>query len=130
MRQPNNSAKPNIPRNQSVSKIVGKSNFSKSYEALATVVVNILLSSAAIAGLVKLIPDQTIQVSKLYELDQEVATMEKTVNCLKDEFSQSFDLGNSQVASLREKGLISATQRPIRFSDLNAPKVSNSSHCH
>ena len=121
--------------NKSVSKILVKPNPFKSnkfspYESIATILVNVLLSMAAIAGLVKLIPDQSVQVSKLHDLDQEVATMQKTVNCLKDDFSQSFDLGSSQTASLRAKGLVSSTQRPIRFADAsNSPKsvISNSS---
>ncbi len=116
---------------KSVSKIPLRANRSKSYENLATISVNILLSTAAIVGLIKLIPDQSVQVSKLHDLEQEVAVMEKTVNCLKDEFSQSFDLGSSQAASLRAKGLISATQRPIRFSDdLDSPKMSNQKTCN
>lgn len=110
---------------KSVSRISLKTNRSKSYEALATVLVNIILSTAAIAGLVRLIPDQAVQISKLQDLEQEVTAREKTVDCLRDEFSQSFDLGASQAASLREKGLISATQRPIRFSDVNSPKLSS-----
>ncbi|AFY75314.1 hypothetical protein Syn7502_03466 [Synechococcus sp. PCC 7502] len=115
---------------QSVSKISARSNHTKSYEALATIVVNVLLSTAAIAGLVRLIPAQTVQIGKLHELDQEVASMEKSVSCLKDEFSQSFDLGSSQAASLREKGLISATQRPIKFTDTNSPKLPVATRCN
>jgi hypothetical protein len=116
---------------QAVTKIALKPNRSKTYEIIATIAVNVLLSSAAIAGLVKLIPDQSVQISKLHALDQEVTARQKTVNCLRDDFSQSFDLGSSQAASLREKGLISATQRPIRFSDdLNSAKISNSKSCN
>jgi hypothetical protein len=119
-KQVNNQAK-----TQTVSRISVKTNRSKSYEALATVLVNVILSTAAIAGLVRLIPDQAVQISKLQVLEQEVTAREKTVDCLRDEFSQSFDLGATQAASLREKGLISATQRPIRFSDANSPKLSS-----
>lgn len=116
---------------KSVSKIPVRANRCKSYEALATISVNILLSTAAIAGLIKLIPDQSVQISKLDDLDREVAAMEKTVNCLKDEFSQSFDLGSTQTASLRAKGLIGATQRPIRFSDdLDNRNTSNPKTCN
>jgi len=116
---------------QAVTRITLKPNRSKTYETIATIAVNVLLSSAAIAGLVKLIPDQSVQISKLHALEQEVTARQKTVNCLRDDFSQSFDLGSSQAASLREKGLISATQRPIRFSDdLNSAKISNSKTCN
>jgi hypothetical protein len=116
---------------QAVTKITLKPSRAKTYETIATIAVNVLLSSAAIAGLVKLIPDQSVQVSKLQALEQEVTARQKTVNCLRDDFSQSFDLGSSQAASLREKGLISSTQRPIRFSeDVNSVKISDPKSCN
>jgi len=114
---------------QAVTRITPKPNRAKTYETIATIAVNVLLSSVAIAGLVKLIPDQSVQISKLHALDQEVTARQKTVNCLRDDFSQSFDLGSSQAASLREKGLISATQRPIRFSD-DVNKISSPKSCN
>lgn len=98
-----------------------KPNHAKSYETLATILVNIILSVAAIASLIKLIPEQSVQASRLNDLNTEVAAREKTVNCLREQFSQSFDLGNSQTASLRDKGLIKSTQRPIRI--INDPNT-------
>ncbi len=119
------------PESDRPSQITVKTNHSKSYEILVKIFVNFLLTSAAIAGLVKLIPNQSEQISKLQDLEREVIAKEKTVNCLKDRFSQSFDLGASQAASLREKGLISTTQRPIKFSGDSSPsKQVSVSNCN
>jgi hypothetical protein len=115
--------------NVNVASLKVKPSHAKSYETIAKISVNMMFIATVIAGLAKLIPEQSIQLSRLNDLNAEVAAREKTVSCLREQFSQSFDLGNSQTASLRDKGLIKVTQRPIRFINDVAPtdaKESNS----
>lgn len=86
-------------------------------ELLAAIAVNFGLCAAAIASIINIIPIQAAQVVKLHELEQEVELKQKAVNCLWDEFSNSFAIGSTQVASLRKRGFISTNQRVIKFID-------------
>ncbi len=88
---------------------------SRATQAVAVITVNLILSAIAIVSLVKLWQFQDSQKSQLQDIEREVSSMESNVNVLKDKFSQAFDSGQSQSALLRQKGLISPTQRPIKF---------------
>src|SRR5919202_6747106 len=73
----------------------------RSYQAVAgettvKLVVNVVISSAAIAGLVQLLPYHLSQQSKLQEVGAEVKRTEKRVNDLRTEFGRSFDSGQAK----------------------------------
>lgn len=114
MRKAKASGKPDF--RQSVTPISTVPQASPS-EFLPVIAVNFIFFTVAIANIINLIPTQAVQVTKLQELEREVEFKQKTVDCLREQFSQSFNIGSAQVASLRKKGFISATQRPIKFTD-------------
>jgi len=89
----------------------------RAMECAAVILLNVTLSAIAIVSLVKLGQFQMSQKGQLQDVEQAVTQMDSNVNSLKDKFYQAFDSGQSQSALLRQKGLISPSQRPIKFSE-------------
>lgn len=82
--------------------------------------VNILLSAIAIAALVKLIPYQATQESKLKELDTAVNSTQKRVSLVQANFRQYFDPAQTRSLMQRTTNRIDPSQRQII---LQAPKA-------
>ena len=82
-------------------------------EITVKLVVNMVLSAAAIAALVQLLPYHLSQQAKLREVRAEVNRTEKRVNDLRTDFGRSFD--NSQANSvMREQSYrVDPNQRQV-----------------
>lgn len=91
-----------------------------SYQAVAgettvKLVVNLVLSAAAIAGLVQLLPYHLSQQSKLRELRTEVKRTEERVQGLRADFSRSFDPGQTRNVMQEQSYRVDPNQRQIVF---------------
>lgn len=82
-------------------------------EITAKLVVNILLSAAAIAGLVKLLPHHLSQQAKLREVRVEAERTEERVNNLRADFSRSFDPGQAKSVMQEQSYRVDPTQRQV-----------------
>ncbi|HEY9711412.1 MAG TPA: hypothetical protein V6D48_24610 [Oculatellaceae cyanobacterium] len=76
-------------------------------------VVNVVISAAAIAGLVQLLPYHLSQQSKLGEVRAEVKRTEKRVNDLRTEFGRSFDAGQAKSVMQEQSYRIDPNQRQV-----------------
>jgi hypothetical protein len=76
-------------------------------------VVNILLSTAAIAGLIKLLPHHLSQQAKLREVRLEAERTEERVNNLRADFSRSFDPGQAKSVMQEQSHRVDPTQRQV-----------------
>lgn len=88
-------------------------------ETTLRLVVNIVLSTAAIAGLVQLLPYQLSQQSKLQEVRREVKRTEARVNNLRSDFSRSFDPRQAQKVMQEQTYRFNPSQRQVVWQDLD-----------
>lgn len=94
----------------------------RSYQAVAgettvKLVVNVVISAAALAGLVQLLPYHLLQQSKLGEVRAEVKRTEKRVNDLRTEFGRSFDSGQAKSVMQEQSYRIDPNQRQVVLQD-------------
>ena len=82
-------------------------------ETTAKLVVNVVISAAAITGLVQLLPYHLSQQSKLGEVRAEVKRTEKRVNDLRSEFGRSFDAGQAKSVMQEQSYRIDPNQRQV-----------------
>lgn len=77
-----------------------KDHGKKTTEVVVRIMINGLLSVAALSALFRLVPHHFSQEAKLQEIREEVDTTEERVNRLRENFSDSF--GTSQSESVRQ----------------------------
>lgn len=82
-------------------------------ETTAKLTVNIVLSAAAVAGLVKLLPYQWSQQAKLQEIQTEVKQTESRVNHLQTGFSRYFDPQQSKSVMQEQSNRVAPGQRQV-----------------
>ncbi|MGB5963799.1 MAG: hypothetical protein WBG73_24405 [Coleofasciculaceae cyanobacterium] len=82
-------------------------------ETTAKVVVNALLSAAAISGLVQLFPYHLSQQTKLREVRAEVKRTEERVKNLRTDFNRSFDPGQAKSVMREQSTWVDPTQRQV-----------------
>ncbi len=90
-------------------------------ETTAKLVVNIVLSTAALAALVQLLPYQLSQQPKLQEIRAEVEQTEKRVNRLSSDFSRGFDPQQAQSVMQEQSQRVDPSQRQIVWLDQKTP---------
>ena len=90
-------------------------------ETTAKLVVNVVLSVAAIASLIQLVPFQMSQQAKLQEIQAEVKRTEKRVEPLRSDFSRGFDPQQSQSIMQEESHRVDPHQRQVVLLDKDAP---------
>lgn len=95
----------------------GRSYQAVAGETTAKLVVNVVISTAAIAGLVQLLPYHLSQQSKLGEVRAEVKRTEKRVNDLRTEFGRSFDSGQAKSVMQEQSYRIDPNQRQVVLQD-------------
>lgn len=78
-----------------------------------------VLSAAAIAGLVQLLPYHLSQQAKLREVRAEVKRAEARVNSLRTDFSRSFDPGQARNVMQEQSYRVDANQRQIVWQERN-----------
>jgi hypothetical protein len=86
-------------------------------ETTAKIVVNVVISAAAITGLVQLLPYHLSQQSKLGEVRAEVKRTEKRVNDLRSEFGRSFDAGQAKSVMQEQSYRVDPNQRQVVLQD-------------
>lgn len=86
-------------------------------ETTAKLVVNIVLSAAAITGLVQLLPYHLSQQAKLGEVRAEVKRAESRLNNLRTDFSRSFDPGQAKSVMQEQSYRVDPNQRPVVWKD-------------
>jgi ABC-type uncharacterized transport system YnjBCD permease subunit len=84
-------------------------------EATARLAVNLLLSVAAIAALVQLLPYQTSQNVKLKELKETVKASTNRVDTIQKQFSHYFDPAQVRTVMQEQTNRIDARKYPIVF---------------
>jgi cell division protein FtsB len=82
-------------------------------ETTVKLVVNVVLSAAAIAGLAQLLPYHLSQQAKLRELRAEVQRTETRVNNLRPEFIRSFDSEQTKSVMKEQSYRVDPNQRPV-----------------
>lgn len=82
-------------------------------ETTARLVVNIVVSSAAIAGLVQLLPYHLSQQAKLGEVRAEVKRAESRVNHLRTDLGRSFAPGEARSVMQEQSYRVDPNQRSI-----------------
>jgi hypothetical protein len=82
-------------------------------ETTAKVVVNAVLSAAAISGLVQLFPYHLSQQTKLREVRAEVKRTEERVKNLRTDFNRSFDPGQAKSVMREQSTWVDPTQRQV-----------------
>ncbi len=90
---------------------------SKATESIIVIAVNIALSIAAIAAIVRLLPYQTAQKERLDEIITEVNSVEQRVGGLREQLPQALNSGKSQETLLRKQGWIRNNQMTIKLID-------------
>jgi HAMP domain-containing protein len=91
------------------------SNKAVALELTAKIIVNSLLSAAAVVTLIKLIPYQYSQQIKLNEVNTEVEEAEKRVERLRENFRRSFDPQQSKKVMQEQSPRVDPQQRRIIF---------------
>jgi len=89
----------------------------KATESIIVIAVNVALSIAAIAAIVRLLPYQTAQKERLDEIITEVNSVEQRVGGLREQLPQTLNSGKSQETLLRKQGWIRNNQMPIKLLD-------------
>lgn len=82
-------------------------------ETTARLMVNVVLSAAAIAGLVQLLPYHLSQQAKLRELRTEVKVTEERVKNLRADFSRSFAPGQVRSVMQEQSYRVDPNQRQV-----------------
>ena len=93
-------------------------------ETTAKLAVNLVLSAAAIAGLVQLLPYHLSQQAKLRELRTEVTGTEERLKSLRADFHRSFDPGQAKSVMQEQSYRVDANQHPVFFKEFT-PKEDN-----
>jgi hypothetical protein len=86
-------------------------------ETTAKLVVNLVISAAALTGLIQLLPYHLSQQAKLREVSAEVKRTETRVNSLRTDFSRSFDPGQAESVMHEQSYRVDPTQRQIVWQD-------------
>ena len=86
-------------------------------EIVVKVVVNTILSVAAITALIKLLPHHFSQQSKLDDVKQEVSRTEKRVQDLREKLEYTLGTGNEDEVMNLQTGLKDPNKLPIVFND-------------
>ncbi len=86
-------------------------------ETTAKLVVNVVLSAAAITGLVQLLPYHLSQQAKLREVRAEVKRSEARVKNLHADFSRANDPGQAMSVMREQSAWVDPTQRQIVWQD-------------
>ena len=89
----------------------------KATESIIVIAVNVALSIAAIAAIVRLLPYQTAQKERLDEIITEVNSVEQRVGGLREQLPQTLNSGKSQETLLRKQGWIRNNQMTITLLD-------------
>jgi hypothetical protein len=89
-------------------------------ETFAKLVVNSVLSAAAIAGLVQLLPYHLSQQAKLREVRTEVKRSEERVKSLRTDFSRSFDPRQAKSVMLEQSYRVDESQRQVVLQELGS----------
>jgi hypothetical protein len=82
-------------------------------EITVKLVVNIVLCTAALAGLTQLLPYYLSQQAKLREVRAEVKRTEARVHSVRDDFSRTFDSGQAKSVMREQSYRVDPTQRQI-----------------
>jgi hypothetical protein len=82
-------------------------------ETTAKLVVNVVISAAAIAGLVQLLPYHLSQQAKLGNIQREVKRTEDRVKNLRTDFSRSFDPGQASSIMHEQSSRVDPNQRQV-----------------
>ena len=82
-------------------------------ETTAKLTVNILISTAAVAALVQLLPYQWLQQQKLHEINAEVSQLEGHVNHLRSDFNRYFDPQQAKNIMQEQSHRVDPTQRQV-----------------
>jgi hypothetical protein len=90
-------------------------------ETTAKLAVNVVLSAAAVSGLVKLVPYQWSQQQKLWEIQTEVKLVEGRVNQLRTDFNRYFDPQKAKSVMQEQSKRLAPGQRPVILLDKTAP---------
>jgi hypothetical protein len=89
----------------------------KATESVIVIAVNVALSVAAIAAIVRLLPYQNAQKERLDEIITEVNSVEQRVSGLREQLPQTLNSGKSQETLLRKQGWIRNNQMTIKLLD-------------
>lgn len=89
-------------------------------ETTAKLVVNLVVCTAALTGLVKLLPYHLSQQTKLHEVRTEVKRTEARVNHIRADFSRSFDPGQAKSVMQEQSYRIDPTQRQVIWQEPKA----------
>jgi hypothetical protein len=89
----------------------------KATESIIVIIVNVALSLAAIAAIMRLLPYQSSQKDRLEEITTEVSSAEQRVNTLREQLPQTLNSGQSREMLLRKQGLIKSNQMTIKLLD-------------
>ena len=82
-------------------------------ENTAKLVVNMLLAVGVVSALVKLLPNNLSQQTKLQEISTEVKQTEKRVTVLKTDLTRSFAPEQAQKIRAEQSNRVDPRQRPI-----------------
>lgn len=99
-----------------------RSNRTLAAEAIAKLGVNVVISSAAIAALVQLIPQSISQQAKLKEIQSEVQIAETRVTRLKAEFNRYFDPQQATAIVQEQTNRADPNQRLVVLDGAEQPK--------
>ena len=86
-------------------------------ETTARLAVNLVLCTAAIVGLVKLLPYHLSQQAKLRELRTEVQRTEGRVQGLRADFGRTFDSRQTKSVMQEQSYRVDENQRPVVLKD-------------
>lgn len=90
-------------------------------EAIAKLGVNVVISGAAIAALVQLIPYSLNQQAKLKEIQAEVQTADTRVSRLKADFNRYFDPQQANAIVQEQTNRADPNQRLVVLGDSDSP---------
>ncbi len=91
-------------------------------ETTARLVVNLVLCTAAIAGLIRLLPYHLSQQAKLRELRTEVSRTEDRVKSLRADFGRTFGPEQAKNVMQEQSYRVDPNQRPIYLQDPTSQK--------
>lgn len=91
-------------------------------ETTAKLAVNVLLSAAAVSGLMQLLHYQWFQQEKLWEIQTEVKQAEERVNLLRTDFSRYFDPQQANSIMQEQSNWVEPGQHQVVWQN-NAAKV-------
>lgn len=91
-------------------------------EVSAKMVVNMVISAAAVSALVQLLPYHWSQQEKLREIRTEVKLLEGRVNSLHKEFSRNFDPQQTKNIMQEQSSRIDPTQRQVFLMNKDDPE--------